>query len=280
MKLLLVLILSLILSLINGLEFLESTKNSFDIKQANISLWLSTAAYCGKDNIESHEFKGPTEGFVVTDVISNIKTDTQGYIGYLPSDKSIYVVFRGSESTRNWITNLDAYKTNYTSFPSCNCEVHKGFYDAEQSVISSVITQVKLLKIQHIGYSVKVTGHSLGAALAQLTAMDLISAGISTSVYNFGQPRVGDKSYADFSSNLLTTWRVVHNADMVPHVPVTLVMDYVHACTEQFEDVYGDLKTCDSSCEDPTCSDQYSLKETTIDDHLIYLGLPVSCSSV
>jgi len=96
-----------------------------------------------------------------------------GFVGYLPSDKSIYVVFRGSSSIRNWITNLDAYKTPYTSYPACNCEVHKGFYNAEQIVIGGIISEVKRLKsISTLSsYSVKTTGHSLGAALAQLTAM-------------------------------------------------------------------------------------------------------------
>ena len=91
----------------------------------------------------------------------------------MPSDKSIYVVFRGSSSIRNWITNLDAYKTPYTSYPACNCEVHKGFYNAEQIVIGNIISEVKKLKsISALStYEVKTTGHSLGAALAQLTAM-------------------------------------------------------------------------------------------------------------
>ena len=161
-------------------------------------MWLSAAAYCGSSSYRSHVFKGPTAGFVVTSIIEDISTDTEGksskdttisylsvgnmlcclffpvgFVGYLPSDKSIYVVFRGSSSIRNWITNLDAYKTPYTSYPACKCEVHKGFYSAEQIVIGGIISEVKRLKsISSLStYSVKTTGHSLGAALAQLTAM-------------------------------------------------------------------------------------------------------------
>ena len=111
--------------------------------------------------------------------IKNVKNCTYkiyvGYVGYLPSDKSIYIVFRGSQSTRNWITNLDAVKTTYTSYPDCKCEVHKGFYDAEQNVIKNIVSEVGRLKsISSLSaYSVKTTGHSLGAALAQLTAMGI-----------------------------------------------------------------------------------------------------------
>lgn len=258
----------------------NATLGAYDSNQATKSLWLSAAAYCGKSAYKTHTFKGPTTGFVVTYVISHDADDTQGYIGYLPSDKSIYVVFRGSQSIRNWITNLDAFKTSYTSFPECGCQVHKGFYQAEQSVISGIISEVKKLQSAHSGYAVKVTGHSLGAALAQLTSMDLVKSGISNTVYNFGQPRVGDKSYASFANSKVTTWRVTHNKDTVPHIPVTTGMEFYHECREEFEDASGKLKTCDSSCEDPTCADQYALSQTNVDDHLVYLGMSVSCDAV
>lgn len=259
----------------------NSTLTSYDTNQGMTSVWLSAAAACGHDNYMTHVFKGPTTGFVVTKVIYDAKVDTQGYIGYLPSDKSIYVVYRGSESTQNWITNLDAFKTPYTSYPECDCQVHKGFYNAEQRVIGDVIAEVKRLQGSLSGYVVKITGHSLGAALAQLTSMDVIKAGIPTSVYNYGQPRTGDQKYASFATNKVSIWRVTHNRDEVPHLPFTTEMEFYHVCTEQFEDVNGKLRTCDNSCEDPTCMDQYKFpSETNGDDHLVYLGLSMSCDAV
>jgi predicted lipase len=122
-----------------------------------------------------------------------ISSKLLGYIGYLPSDKSIYVTFRGSSSIQNWVTNLDAVKTPYTTFPECNCQVHKGFFDAEQKVFPSILNAVTKLRSVYPTYSVKVTGHSLGAALAQLTSMDLIKNGLANSVYNFGMPRTGTR---------------------------------------------------------------------------------------
>lgn len=80
--------------------------------------------------MKSHTFKGPTSGFVVTYTFDDLK-DTQGYVGYLPSDSSIYVVFRGSSSIQNWITNLEVTKTAYKG--SCcgkSCQIHRGFYEA------------------------------------------------------------------------------------------------------------------------------------------------------
>ena len=121
--------------------------------------------------------------------ITYIHLICEGYIGYLPSDNSIYVAFRGSSSIRNWITNLDVVKTPYTSYSECGCQVHKGFYDAEQKVLGGILTEVKRLKSLPFlsSYAVKTTGHSLGAALALLTAMGEImnpfGINISANIY-------------------------------------------------------------------------------------------------
>lgn len=261
-------------------SYFNETLGAYDNNQAKISLWLSAAAYCGKSSYASHVFKGPTTGFVYTYTISDVATDTEGYVGYLPSDSSIYVAYRGSQTIRNWISNLDAFKTSYTSYPDCACQVHKGFYEAEQKVISGVITEVKRLRGKYPTYAVKVTGHSLGAALAQLTSMDLVKAGYAATVYNFGQPRTGDQKYASFATNKVPTWRVTHNKDTVPHLPFTTGMEFYHVCREEFENASGSLKTCDTTCEDKTCADQYAFENTNVDDHLVYLGMGVNCDAV
>ena len=82
---------------------------------------LSEYAYCGHDQYSKIKFGGAATGFVLKSTIYDSTNDTNGYIGYLPSDNSIYVVFRGSESILNWVTNLSATKTDYTSYPECNC---------------------------------------------------------------------------------------------------------------------------------------------------------------
>jgi hypothetical protein len=61
--------------------------------QAQISLQLSQYAYCGVDAYLTMPFEYAAEGFVATKVLHNSIYDVQGYVGYLPSDKSIYVAF-------------------------------------------------------------------------------------------------------------------------------------------------------------------------------------------
>ena len=112
----------------------------FTMSQAYISRQLSADAYC--DNQLTHTFEGTAAGFVATKVLYDKPTDTNGYIGYLPSDNSIYVAFQGSQSIKNWVTNLDATQAPYNAWPECNCNVHKGFQDAYESVYADVLSEV------------------------------------------------------------------------------------------------------------------------------------------
>lgn len=74
----------IIFSIVLLMISLISVFAEFDVTQANISVWLSAATACGTDKYESHTFKGPTEGFVVTHVVNDWKA-TNGFVGYLPS---------------------------------------------------------------------------------------------------------------------------------------------------------------------------------------------------
>lgn len=160
---------------------------------------------------QQHTFKGPTSGFIVTDTI-NDKKDTQGFIGYLPSDKSIYVVFRGSSSIQNWITDLTVTKTSYNEYCCSNsCKIHKGFYKEATEEFPGILSAVQKLKEKYPSYKVKTTGHSLGAALGQIIAMMLKSSGVDVAThYNFGQPRIGDHAYTQCANSYLPTVRVTH----------------------------------------------------------------------
>jgi hypothetical protein len=134
----------------------------YGIISQNTALYHSENTYCDPASYLTRTYKGVLAGFVPTYKIYDKAHDTNGYIGYTASQNTIYVAFRGSESIRNWADNIDAVTVSY---PLCSgCEVHKGFYDAEQGSIANVISQVKELKSKFPSYSVVVTGHSLGTS--------------------------------------------------------------------------------------------------------------------
>jgi len=253
---------------------------AYNTEIANIAVWLSGAAYCGKDNYKTMQLSGPASGFIVENELYDSKTDLEGYIGILKSTKTIYLAFRGSSSKLNWMADFETTKRNYETYTECDCRVHHGFYEAATNLKEQSINATQEIK-KKTGYSnVIVTGHSLGAAVAQLIGMELSAIDIKNKIYNFGQPRIGDKKYASFVNNISEELaRFTHNKDMVPHVPPQEI-GYLHSCGEIFEDKSGNLKECSSAdCEDQKCSDQYRLSQTNIQDHMIYLGHYLYCEN-
>lgn len=175
-----------------GAAALGVASAGYDWTYGNYALWHSEATYCDPDSYLTRTYKGVLAGFTPVYAIYDPEHDTNGeytflmwiiwdcsecllfvvefvwhviwhtigYIGYTTSQSTIYVAFRGSESIQNWIDNLDAVLTTYSA--CSGCEVHKGFYGAEQDCISDVVSQVKSLKSRFPSYKVIVTGHSLG----------------------------------------------------------------------------------------------------------------------
>jgi hypothetical protein len=260
------------------LEFL-SIILGYDIVQLNTGVWLSGAAYCGKEKYNTMVIGGPARDFDYKETLYDVKTDLQGYIGILPTTKSIYVVLRGSSSIMNWLDDFEVKLVPYISFPECSCKVHYGFYKSALGVATKTIDTVKLLRLKYPNYSVVVTGHSYAASVGQLLTMELIKNGINVKLYNYGQPRVGDANYAAFVNTQITEYyRATHNKDIVPHVPPIDGLGYLHSCGEIFEDSAGNLTLCSATnCEDPKCAGQFSLVQTNGNDHSYYLGHQLSC---
>ena len=254
---------------------------SYSLVDANISVWLSGAAYCNKEKYGTMKLSGPASRFIVTKTLYDTSSDLQGYMGVLPSQKTIYIVFRGSASVLNWIDDIKIKRIPYTSYPRCNCSVHDGFYTTTQRLYPSVLPDVRLLQKKYKYNNIILTGHSLGAAIAHLMMLELKRDNIFSTVYNFGQPRIGDLEYAKFVSfyNRDMIYRYTHYKDIVPHIPPNS-LDYYHTCAEIYEDETGKLKNCSVFfCEDPTCSSQFLLRETNADDHSTYLGHYLSCET-
>jgi len=260
---------------------LFSNSICYDINQMNINVWLSGAAYCNKNIYNTMQLNGPAKGFEYKTTLYDSKTDLQGFIGVLSSVKSIYVVLRGSSSRRNWLEDFEARKVPYDSFPECNCSVHHGFYNSALGIANQTIESIIKIKKEYPNYKVIMSGHSYGASVSVLLGMELERNSIQTQIYNFGQPRVGDKKSAAFINiKIPEYYRTTHNKDIVPHLPPTEIMDYFHSCREVFEDNIGNLILCSEfDCEDSKCSNQYKLRETNSEDHSYYLGHYLSCES-
>lgn len=197
--------------------------------------------------------------------------------------------FKGSKDALNWITNIRFTTTPYFDV-GLKVQVHHGFYEAYNDVSQKFRDEVSSLMSQHPTARVLVTGHSLGAALATLCAVDFVRnvPGIKDKIdlYNFGCPRIGTPEWADYVRDILpgsNHFRVTHANDLVPHTPPQSI-GFTHEGTEVWykKDVtVDDLShvVCgyagNGQEEDSSCSDSNWL-QTSVPNHLTYLKVKIS----
>ena len=243
-------------------------------------LHMSGAAYCSLEAVAdwSCSFCREVPSFVAWGVSYNVSTDMLAYVGYEPLSDSVVVTFRGTSLTSilDWVEDL-----NFVQVAALceGCLLHEGFLAAYYSVRDATVGLVHQVTKAYPQSDVVLAGHSLGGALAYIAAVDLaLNEGINATVsYTFGQPRVGNEAFAQawgrlFAATNLTSYRVTHGADPVPHVPPRL-FSFVHPPQEVYYDELNlGHKVCDDSGEDPTCADQWLLP-LAVTDHVTYLGI-------
>jgi len=208
-------------------------------------------------------------------VLYDEDTDTYGYIAH--SNNSIIIGFRGTNdfSLKNWVTDFEFWRrTPYHDVPGA--EVHYGWYTVYEKLKPVLLPVIRALEAKYPKYHIYTTGHSLGAALSILCAVDLAREGIqNVEVYNFGDTRVGNHAFAKYFKTMVPlTRRTTNQNDLVVHYPAEW-LGYHHVATEVWfpNNVYN-FTICDGSGEDSNCSD--SVLGDSIFDHLGYLGFDQS----
>ncbi|GAA5881022.1 hypothetical protein JCM16303_004639 [Sporobolomyces ruberrimus] len=174
---------------------------------------LSMAAY-GDPNSCASVIPGTT-------IISQFKAPLgqKGFIAKVPSLKTVVIQFTGTSSGQNVFTD-----TQFLSIPLNNaacgsdCRGFAGavinYNDAKKTTNNFAAAFAAL----EPGYTLTITGHSLGGAVAAIAGIDL--AGKATYLITFGEFRVGNPASAKYidSKYGANTYRVVHAADSIPAV--------------------------------------------------------------
>ena len=145
----------------------------------------------------------------------NRVTRTRGFLGVC--DTHAVLAFRGTDPVTlpNWLTDVVVKLVTSDDYDG---RVHHGFSSALRRTWPKV---AGVLDAAH-GKPLFLTGHSMGGALAVLTAARLARADrppIAT--YTFGAPRVGDATFC--AGYALPTYRVVNRLDFVPEMPLASV---------------------------------------------------------
>ncbi|PWA93656.1 phospholipase A1-II 6 [Artemisia annua] len=228
------------------------------IEQGNPYKYEVTKYFYGTSSI-------PLPSFLVKSLSREAWSKESNWIGYVAvatdegkvalGRRDIVISWRGTVQTMEWINDL---KFDSVSAP----EIFRGNHDikiqhgwhsiyttgdprspfnkssARDQVLEEVRRLIELYKNEEV--SITVVGHSMGAALATLNAVDIVTNGINKPIgipskktflvtaFVFASPRVGDSDFKKlFSSHKdISILRVQNAHDVVPHYPIAV--GYTH----------------------------------------------------
>ncbi|KAK6918660.1 Fungal lipase-like domain [Dillenia turbinata] len=180
---------------------------------------------------------------------TNLKVPQSSWIGYVAvcqnkaeiarlGRRDVVIAYRGTATCLEWLENLRATLTHFpgsANEPTCHCGpmVETGFsslYTSKARTGPSLQDMVRdeiwrnLQTYVEEALSLTIVGHSLGAALAILTAYDIRKtfgkrAPMVTAI-SFGGPRVGNPSFrCCLKKQGIKILRIVNPSDLITKVP-------------------------------------------------------------
>lgn len=232
--------------------------------------------------------------------------------------KTLHLVFQGTASTEDWLSNLDWLPAKYQPLtesgdgtdwghPNCQqCKIHHGFRTYLRTNAEPVIQRyLEIRQRSFPDYGIAVSGHSLGGALATLTGIELRLMGHEVLVVTFGGPKIGNRAFANYFDSLFGTEsavhhiastgsfdtlstaliRVVHRHDLVPHLPPTskfrpMGYEYYLSTGGQYVVALAIERRATDYVEDETLSIRGILPDKVARaDHVNYFFRVTSCRS-
>lgn len=163
------------------------------------------------------------------------KHGSEAYV--LSNSHDIIIAFRGTQPTH---FNDIEHALDIELVPFYTGHVHAGFLDSVDNLWDLIIDDVQnLTPTQRLWC----TGHSLGGAMALLFAVQLHQhpeLPLTRSVFTFGCPRVGDRSFVNMISPIgITHYRFVNNVDIVTQLPCS---PYKHYAPMIYMNHWGNIR--------------------------------------
>jgi triacylglycerol lipase len=178
-----------------------------------------------------------TEDAIRTGVTTAVRVGRRIEVFYgflLESEDDSILVLRGTQRTAEWVGNIYAVQQPYLDPNTGESlgNVHTGFRRIADSIINPLVVEaVRQIDPNKPCY---VSGHSLGAALATVLALDIALAvpelRPNLKVYAYATPRVGNPEFArSYAKILPNSFRITNLADPIPTMPPTrLRAEFVH----------------------------------------------------
>ena len=150
--------------------------------------------------------------------------DVNASQGFLARSAHFAVLaFRGSDSFLDWRANLNARAAPIKT-PRGDVLAHQGFLAAYDSVGIQIASDIERLVPSTLG--LYMTGHSFGAALAQIASARLERENVAA-CYSYGAPRVGNLAFDRLVK--CPHYRIIHGWDLVTSLPPPLVTPFRHS---------------------------------------------------
>jgi len=199
-------------------------KDVYKIRDFGISRAMQASTGLGLTGDDGSSFNRPDERLRGSSGIKYFKTE-KGFGFISPGQGSRQgqhvIALRGTVSKRDWLSNFNIG----TGRSPSGHKVHAGFDDIFKGILPDLEAYFK-----GKAGTVHCVGHSLGGALASLSADYLMEqGGFNVKLYTFGAPRVGLEDYSINLTNKVkqeNLFRVFHTSDPVPMIAP---YPYIHA---------------------------------------------------
>lgn len=206
----------------------EQSSTEFSLDLAKYSLTLSSAAY---GNTDDHIQKVLAENGFTNDTTydnTSYKKASQmntNLVAFSFASKQvkchnreytlIAVVIRGTSGDNEWISNFNINDSG--NYPA----THEGFRKAEKSLFANLNKYINSLNLDRLNTKFLITGHSRGAAVANLLAADLSKSEKFADQsdiygYTFATPNVAKIGYNEY----FNIFNAVNPADIVTEIPL------------------------------------------------------------
>ena len=204
-------------------ELIDQAYQQFDLKKKSLP-WALQDNY----TLEAEFFAIEQLPSAPLDILQFMNGARPLPFGFIASkDNNVYIVIRGTQTPLEWFDDASIRPVPFN--PGWG-NTTTGFLLLHRQIFPKILEFMSAN--QGRPGQLYICGHSLGAALANLVAADLVFHQLirkdATKVYTFSGPRVGDSIFAtNFKEILgLSAWRVFNTEDLVPTLPfATLAMD-------------------------------------------------------
>ncbi|KAI8806178.1 Alpha/Beta hydrolase protein [Cladochytrium replicatum] len=263
----------------------SAAASSADVALQKSWAQIATAAYCDVSAISAWSCatcKSNTYG-KPSSIVTADQNDSRFYAGYIASTNQIFVAFRGSSNSANWVTNLNFATSAYwiSGKAPSGANFHSGFQNLYSTISGTVRTFVSNLAAANPTASIVFTGHSLGGALAMHAALDLAQTKYvarltpaNIRVFTQGEPRIGNNAAGVWvtGQGWGSVYRGVNYDDIVPRLPYQWLGFKHHRREWWILSGGSSVVTCDdinaSDNEDTNCMN--SVSGTSTSAHGLY----------